>query len=94
MVQLPLVQLIGAQKAGTLAIAEWLFEGGAFCCPQIFGGKPWYYRKEAHFFDIDWKFHKGIDYYASRFKDGTTGGAPTLDDTPDTLTFAQRVHDI
>ena len=93
MAQLPAVQLIGAQKAGTSAIAEWLFEGG-FRRPRVFDGEPWFYRKETHFFDIDWNFHKGIDYYASRFEDGITGGAPALDATPDTLAFAQRVHDI
>ncbi|KAL3769960.1 hypothetical protein ACHAW5_010034 [Stephanodiscus triporus] len=93
MVHLPSVQLIGAQKAGTSAIAEWLFEGG-FRRPRVFDGEPWYYRKETHFFDIDWNFHMGIDHYASRFEDGINRGAPALDATPDTLTFAQRVHDI
>ncbi len=94
MVQLPSVQLVGAQKAGTSAIAEWLFEGG-FRPSRLFDGEPYYYRKEAHFFDIDWNFHKGLDYYASRFEEGNnTCGAPALDATPDTLAFAQRVHDI
>ena len=34
MVQLPFIQLIGAQKAGTSAIADWLFEEGGshHCC--------------------------------------------------------------
>jgi hypothetical protein len=93
MVQLPLVQLIGAQKAGTSAIAEWLFEGG-FRRPRVFNSEPCYYRKEAHFFDIDWNFHKGINYYASRFEDDSASGAPALDATPDTLAFAHRVHGI
>lgn len=93
MVQLPLVQLIGAQKAGTSAIAEWLFKGG-FRRPRIFDSEPCYYRKEAHFFDIDWNFQKGIDDYARRFEDDSASGAPALDATPDTLAFAHRVHDI
>ncbi|KAL3827154.1 hypothetical protein ACHAXA_006709 [Cyclostephanos tholiformis] len=88
---LPTVQLIGAQKAGTSAISEWLFEGG-FRPSRVFDGEPYYYRKEAHFFDIDWNFHRGMEYYASRYEG--TCGAPALDATPDTLAFAQRVHDI
>lgn len=94
MIQLPLVQLIGAQKAGTSAIAEWLFEGGGFRRPQVFDDEPCYYRKESHFFDIDWNFHKGINYYARRFEDDGASGAPALDATPDTLAFAHRVHGI
>jgi hypothetical protein len=89
-VQLPSVQLIGAQKAGTSAIAEWLFEGG-FRRPRVFSGQPSYYSKETHFFDIDWNFNRGLEYYAERFDEGNHG--PALDATPDTLTFPERVWD-
>ncbi len=100
--QLPSVQLIGAQKAGTSSIAKWLFEGG-FRRPRVFDGEPWYYRKETHFFDIDWNFNRGIDFYARRFRvdetaaDGSANAgddAPILDATPDTLAFAQRVYEV
>lgn len=92
MIQLPSVQLIGTQKAGTSAIADWLFEGG-FRRPRVFGNDPRYYSKETHFFDVDWNFNRGLDYYARRFEDDGTGG-PALDATPDTFAFAQRVRDI
>lgn len=90
-VRLPAVQLIGAQKAGTSAIAEWLFEGG-FRRPNVFDGEPPYYSKETHFFDIDWNYNRGLDYYKKRFE-GDTTGSPALDATPDNLTFPERVHD-
>jgi hypothetical protein len=92
MVQLPSLLLIGAQKAGTSAVADWLFDGG-FRRPHVFGDEPEYYCKETHFFDIDWRFHQGLDFYARRFRDDGTGG-PALDATPDTLQFAVRVRDI
>ena len=89
MVRLPSVQIIGAQKAGTSAVAKWMFDGG-YRRPLVFDDEPWYYSKEAHFFDIDWNYNRGLDYYASRFRDDD-GSA--LDATPDTLAFAQRVRD-
>lgn len=89
MVRLPTVQIIGAQKAGTSAVANWLFEGG-YSHPLIFDEEPWYYSKEAHFFDIDWNYNLGLEYYASRFRDDEL---PALDATPDTLAFARRVRD-
>lgn len=89
MVRLPTVQIVGAQKAGTSAIAKWLFDGG-YCRPLIFDGEPWYYSKEAHFFDIDWNYNLGLHHYARRFP---SDESPALDATPDTLAFAQRVRD-
>lgn len=87
MVRMPQVLLIGAQKAGTSAIADWLFEHGGYCRPNVFEGEPDFYSKEVHFFDIDSRFCKGIKFYSQRF-DGCEG----LDATPDTLQFAERVH--
>mmetsp|Transcript_29895 Transcript_29895/g.45755 ORF Transcript_29895/g.45755 Transcript_29895/m.45755 type:complete len:138 (+) Transcript_29895:91-504(+) len=92
MAQLSSVQIIGAQKAGTSAVAKWMFEGG-YGRPQVFDGEPWYHKKEAHFFDIDWNFNRGLDFYARRFRDIDGIGRPALDATPDTLAFAQRVRD-
>ena len=68
MLCLPSVQLIGAQKAGTSAIADWLFEQGGFQRPRVFQGEPRYYSKEVHFFDIDSRFHQGLEFYAKRFQ--------------------------
>ena len=92
MIQLPSVLLIGVQKAGTSAIADWLFDGG-FRRPLVFGDEPYFYSKETHFFDIDSRFHQGVDFYARRFHDNGESG-PALDATPDTFQFAERVRAI
>lgn len=86
--KLPQVQLIGAQKSGTSAVADWLFENGRFCRPKILGDEPFYYTKEVHFFDIEWRYNQGIEFYAKRFQDGNL----YLDATPDTLPFPDRVR--
>lgn len=87
--RLPNVLLIGAQKAGTSAIADWLFQEGGFQRPHVFDEEPHYYSKEVHFFDIDHRYYRGVDFYAERFpQDGTV----TMDATPDTLAFAERVQ--
>lgn len=54
-IQLPSVQLIGAQKSGTSAIADWLFGGGS-CRPDTFDGDPIYYNKEVHYFDDERRY--------------------------------------
>lgn len=88
MPQLPTVQLIGAQKAGTSALADWLFDQGGFARPIVFQGEPWFYSKEAHFFDIDTRFAKGLEFYKKRYEQC----AMAMDATPDTLAFPDRVH--
>lgn len=88
--QLPAVQLIGAQKAGTSAIADWLFDHGGFQRPIVMDGEPWYYSKEVHFFDLEARYQQGIDFYAQRF----VNNSRTLDATPDTLPFAERVRSV
>jgi len=89
MVRLPTVQLVGAQTAGTSAIADWLSEEGGFFRPKVFDGEPWYYSKEVHFFDLRERFDKGIEFYAHRF---SRDMLQTMDATPDSLAFADRVH--
>ena len=100
--QLPSVQIIGAQKAGTSAIADWLFEEGGFRRPKVFddGGEPFYYSKEVHYFDIDSRYYKGVEFYAKRFQqqqqlddDGSKMKKQrSLDATPDTMVFPERVR--
>lgn len=87
--QLPGLQLIGAQKAGTSAVADWLFENGGFSRPKIFQDEPCYYSKEVHFFDTEFRYSRGIEFYANRFA-GSSGRR--LDATPDTLPFVERVR--
>eukprot|EP00980_Cylindrotheca_fusiformis_P010261 scaffold2277_cov137-Cylindrotheca_fusiformis.AAC.16 len=86
---LPEVQLIGAQKAGTSAIADWLFENGGFGRPKVFHDEPWYYSKEVHFFDLRQRHVQGVEFYAKRF---VGPSARYLDATPDTLPFPDRVR--
>jgi len=57
-IRLPTVLMIGAQKSATSAIADWLFEEGEYCRPQVFADEPWYYSKEVHFFDSEWRYSK------------------------------------
>mmetsp|Transcript_26560 Transcript_26560/g.64762 ORF Transcript_26560/g.64762 Transcript_26560/m.64762 type:complete len:297 (-) Transcript_26560:77-967(-) len=87
MVRMPQVLLIGAQKAGTSAIADWLFDHGGFSRPKVFEDEPDYYSKEVHFFDNDCRYCEGPKFYGKRF-DGCDG----VDATPDTLQFAERVY--
>jgi hypothetical protein len=42
--------LVGAQKAGSTAIANSLFDNGV-CHPQVFEGEPEYFGKEVPFFN-------------------------------------------
>ena len=48
---------IGAQKAGSTAIAEWLFNNG-IRHPQVFEGEPKHYSKEVQLFDLsrEWNY--------------------------------------
>lgn len=93
-VQLPSVLLIGAQKCGTTAMADWLFNGG-FRGAHVFEGEPDWYNKEPHFFDKDSRFNQGLEFYAKRFQNDTPNddSSTRFDATPDTLPFAQRVRD-
>ena len=94
-IRLPTVQLIGAQKAGTSALADWLFEGGRFCRPKTFDDEPLFYSKEVHFFDSEWRYEQGAEFYAKRFQHCEANGlVRTMDATPDTLPFAERVRSI
>jgi hypothetical protein len=92
-IRLPNVQLIGAQKAGTSAIADWLFEEGGLCRPMVFNNEPPYFSKEVHYFDSEERFEQGAEFYAKRFQHcGANDLIRTLDATPDTLPFAERVR--
>lgn len=91
-IRLPTVQLIGAQKAGTSAVADWLFEEGGFCRPKVFDHEPFFYSKEVHFFDSEWRYGQGAEFYAKRYQNCRSHDM--LDATPDSLPFADRVRSI
>ena len=89
---LPNVLMIGAQKAGTTAIAEWLFENGV-CRPQVFDGEMEHYRKEVQFFDQKDRYEGGVEFYSSRYQHcGRTKFK--MDATPNYLPFPERVETI
>eukprot|EP00568_Trieres_chinensis_P010561 CAMPEP_0183306906 /NCGR_PEP_ID=MMETSP0160_2-20130417/15290_1 /TAXON_ID=2839 ORGANISM="Odontella Sinensis, Strain Grunow 1884" /NCGR_SAMPLE_ID=MMETSP0160_2 /ASSEMBLY_ACC=CAM_ASM_000250 /LENGTH=295 /DNA_ID=CAMNT_0025470385 /DNA_START=212 /DNA_END=1099 /DNA_ORIENTATION=+ len=88
--RLPSVQLIGAQKAATSAIADWLFDHGGFFRPLVLANEPDYYSKEVHFFDLDHRYNEGVEFYAKRFRHSSS--ADSMDATPDTLCCAERVR--
>lgn len=91
MYSLPPVLLIGVQKGGTSAIADWLFEGG-YRRSRVFDNDPSYAGKEPHFFDHE--YEKGIEFYASRYQTnpGEYAG-PALDATPETFLNPGRVFE-
>ena len=75
-------------------IAEWLFANGV-CNPEAFGNDgPDPYAKEAHFFDHDFRFKGGIDYYTKRYQHCTHDNNVEyiMDATPETLFQSKRVH--
>ena len=107
--RLPNVLLAGTQKAGTSAVAEWLFAGGV-CRPATFPGEKDFHRKEVHFFDSNQRYARGTAFYRRRFAhclgDGDEqrpreapprrnreGVALAMDATPDTMLRSQRVYD-
>ena len=103
---LPNILLIGVQKGGTTAMAEWLYSehGGGVCRPEVFKGDPSYAKKEVHFFDSPSSFRKGIEFYTKRFEhcyrreQQTESNATSnsnylaLDATPNYLHLAKRIH--
>ena len=94
-ITIPNVLLIGAQKAGTSSVSDWLFSNGV-CSAQSFPGEPVYFRKEPHFFDKKSEFSKGIHHYARRYEGCIISGNDDLimDATPENLLHADRVYDI
>lgn len=66
--QLPNVLLIGAQKAGTTAISEWMFGSGSVCKARVFDNEPSFYRKEVTFFNHARRYREGHLFYAKRFE--------------------------
>ena len=66
--QLPSLFLVGAMKCGTTSLAQQLFDEYGYSrgvkFPDSLG---WSDEKEHHFFELDSRFKKGLDYYATSF---------------------------
>lgn len=56
--KLPAFLIIGAQKAGTTSLHQWLVNQPAVCLPAI---------KETHFFSADANFSRGVSWYLDQF---------------------------
>jgi hypothetical protein len=88
---LPNVLLVGAQKAGSTALAEWIFQNGV-CRPKYFGGEPALpYNKEVHFFDNSARFQRGLEFYTKRFEH-CRNATLVMDATPDYLDLAPQIR--
>lgn len=87
--RLPEILLIGAQKAGSSALANWLFDCG-ICPARVFGQEPRFYRKEVHYFGNEERYSKGVDFYAKRFAH-CPRDALAMDATPANMLFADEV---
>lgn len=89
--RLPNILLIGAQKGGSSALAQWLFSHGV-CRPTAFPGENFgSHRKEAHYFDRDERYEQGIKFYAKRFYN-CTGATHAMDATPANFAYPERVR--
>lgn len=64
MKRLPSFFVIGAQKAGTTTLHDWLIQQPDVCLPSI---------KETHFFNLDERYHQGIDWYLQQFPECEDG---------------------
>ena len=62
---LPSFLVIGAQRAGTTSLFDYLLRHPDVCGPLAGGGEVMWSRKELHFFDE--RFWRGIDWYRSFF---------------------------
>lgn len=56
--------VIGAQKAGTTTLHDWLIQQPDVCLPSI---------KETHFFNLDERYYQGIDWYLQQFPECKKG---------------------
>jgi len=89
--QLPNIQIIGAQKAGTSALAAWLHEEGV-CGATTFGDEPAHFNKEVHFFDKETRYQEGTEFYEKRFLD-CKGKRFVMDATPATFLYPREFNE-
>ena len=82
--RLPTLFVIGAQKCATTSIVHKLFADHGFSPGLPFDDGRYSDDKEHHFFDIDERLQRGLDYYSSSFPT-CAESTLTLDGTPDYL---------
>jgi Sulfotransferase domain len=91
---LPNFLLAGAQKAGTSALASWLYLGGHGICSSkpLTNAKYHDFQKEVHFFDNADQFNQGSTYYRSLFSHCSSSDL-VMDATPDYAIHPKRIRD-
>ena len=82
--RLPALFIIGAQKCATTSLARMLFAENGFSRGVPFEDNRFSDTKEHHFFDVEARWSKGLEYYAQSFP-SCDKAAYTLDGTPDYL---------
>ena len=90
-VVLPNLLLLGAAE-GPHTIGSWLYDAGV-CQPEVFEGEPPFHEKEVEFFDQNFRYQQGLEFYAKRFEH-CRGKQYALDATPNTLAFPDHVQAI
>ena len=95
MTTIPNVLLIGTQKGGTTALANWMKTQLGICNAKKFPGEPPYFDKEVHFFDHSTRYSQGVSFYAKRFRHCFNNAARyAMDATPNTMLHPERIHEI
>jgi Sulfotransferase domain. len=98
---IPNVLFIGAQKAGTTALSQYLFENANVCAllidnnPTSAVDTAFQNTKESHFFDLH--FHRGLSYYQKLYQhcsNNTVNTRIVMDATPNHMRFPDRVKQI
>lgn len=103
---IPNVLFIGAQKAGTTALSQYLFENVNVCCSDVNNivsttdsSTNFQNPKETHFFDL--YFHRGLTYYQQLYQhcrndksSSTTTSIIIMDATPNHMRYPDRVKQL
>ena len=89
-VGVPNVLLAGTQKAGTSAVAGWLFSAHGVCSAQTFADEEYWMAKEVHFFDLEQRFEQGAAFYLRRFEHCNSFDF-IMDATPEYAMYAFRI---
>jgi len=87
--------LAGAPKAGTTAVADWLFSGNfGICAAQKLkqGSKSRTFQKEVHFFDVRNSFKRGVKYYSNLYSHCSPADI-IMDATPGYGVVPTRIRD-
>ena len=77
--KLPTIIIAGFQKCGTTALQEIMLQCPESRGPRLDPDEPEHFSKEVHFFDLDDRFERGLEWYKAQFPES---GTHALDSTP------------